>query len=84
MAIEVFNRKEIKYLITDEDKAANLEKKLAKSMRGVMLKRFKDDATYSREVYGYNLFGSISSVSCFPRTGYVMTSGDSAYQDGRA
>lgn len=56
--------------LTDEDKAANLEKKLAKSMRGVMLKRFKDDATYSREVYGYNLFRK-NKIWVAPRASYT-------------
>lgn len=57
--------------LTDEDKAANLDKKLAKSMRGVMLKRFKDDATYSREVYGYNLFRK-NKIWIAPRAAYTM------------
>ena len=56
--------------LTDEDKAANLDKKLAKSMRGVMLKRFKDDATYSREVYGYNLFRK-NKIWIAPRASYT-------------
>lgn len=56
--------------LTDEDKAANLDKKLAKSMRGVMLKRFKDDATYSREVYGYNLFRK-NKIWIAPRAAYT-------------
>ena len=56
--------------LTDEDKAANLDKKLAKSMRGVMLKRFKDDATYSREVYGYNLFRK-NKIWVAPRASYT-------------
>ena len=56
--------------LTDEDKAANLDKKLAKSMRGVMLKRFKDDATYSREVYGYNLFRK-NKIWVAPRAAYT-------------
>lgn len=30
--------------------------KLAGCMNGVILKRFKDDPTYVREIYGYNLF----------------------------
>ena len=36
--------------------ADDTDKKLADSMKGVILKRFKTDSTYSREIYGYNLF----------------------------
>ena len=56
--------------LTDEDKAANLDKKLAKSMRGVILKRFKDDSTYSREIYGYNLFRK-NGIWIAPRAAYT-------------
>ncbi|MBP3561551.1 MAG: InlB B-repeat-containing protein [Treponema sp.] len=56
--------------LTDEDKAANLDKKLAKSMRGVILKRFKDDSTYSREIYGYNLFRK-NGIWIAPRASYT-------------
>ena len=42
--------------LTDEQEESGVEKKLADCMKGVILKRFKDDATYSREIYSYNLF----------------------------
>lgn len=49
---------------TDEDK------KLADCMKGVILKRFKDDATYSREVYAYNLFRQ-NGIWIAPRAAYT-------------
>jgi hypothetical protein len=42
--------------ITDEQDEAGVEKKLADSMKGLILKRANNDSTYVREVYGYNLF----------------------------
>ena len=49
---------------TDDDK------KLADCMKGVILKRFKDDATYSREVYAYNLFRQ-NGIWLSPRAAYT-------------
>ena len=42
--------------ITDEQDEAGVEKKLANSMKGLILKRANNDSTYVREIYGYNLF----------------------------
>ena len=49
---------------TDDDK------KLANSMKGIILKRFKNDPTYVREVYGYNLFRE-NGVWISPRASYT-------------
>ena len=49
---------------TDDDK------KLANSMKGLILKRFKTDPTYSREVYGYNLFRK-NGIWIAPRAAYT-------------
>ena len=46
------------------------EQKMAGVMKGVILKRFKDDSTYSREVYGYNLF-RMNGVWTSPRASYT-------------
>ena len=46
------------------------DKKLAKSMKGVILKRFKTDSTYSREVYAYNLFRQ-NGIWIAPRAAYT-------------
>ena len=56
--------------ITEEEEEAGIEKKLAGSMKGLILKRFKDDPTYSREVYGYNLFRQ-NGVWIAPRASYT-------------
>ncbi len=56
--------------ITDEQDADGIEKKLADCMKGVILKRFKDDATYSREVYAYNLFRQ-NGIWIAPRAAYT-------------
>ena len=56
--------------ITDEQDEAGVEKKLADCMKGVILKRFKDDATYSREVYAYNLFRQ-NGIWIAPRAAYT-------------
>ena len=56
--------------ITDEQEEAGVEKKLADCMKGVILKRFKDDATYSREVYAYNLFRQ-NGIWLSPRAAYT-------------
>ena len=46
------------------------DKKLANSMKGLILKRFKTDPTYSREVYGYNLFRK-NGIWIAPRAAYT-------------
>ena len=46
------------------------DKKLADCMKGVILKRFKDDPTYSREVYAYNLFRQ-NGIWIAPRAAYT-------------
>ena len=47
-----------------------VDKKLADSMKGLILKRFKDDPTYSREVYSYNLFRQ-NGIWISPRASYT-------------
>ena len=39
-------------------------------MKGLILKRFKDDPTYSREVYSYNLFRQ-NGIWIAPRAAYT-------------
>ena len=56
--------------ITDEQDEAGVEKKLANCMKGLILKRFKDDPTYSREVYSYNLFRQ-NGIWIAPRAAYT-------------
>lgn len=56
--------------ITEEEDANGVEKKLANSMKGLILKRFKDDPTYCREVYGYNLFRE-NGIWIAPRAAYT-------------
>ena len=46
------------------------DKKLANSMKGLILKRFKDDPTYCREVYGYNMFRQCG-IWIAPRAAYT-------------
>lgn len=47
------------------------DKKLANSMKGLILKRFKDDPTYCREVYAYNMFRQ-SGIWIAPRAAYTQ------------
>lgn len=56
--------------LTDEQEESGVEKKLADCMKGVILKRFKDDATYSREIYSYNLFRQ-NGIWLSPRASYT-------------
>ena len=56
--------------ITEEQDEAGVEKKLADSMKGLILKRFKDDPTYSREIYSYNLFRK-NGIWVAPRASYT-------------
>lgn len=46
------------------------DKKLADSMKGLILKRFKDDFTYSREIFAYNFFRN-NGVWLAPRAAYT-------------
>ena len=46
------------------------DKKLEDCMKGLILKRFKDDPTYSREVYSYNLFRQ-NGIWVAPRAAYT-------------
>lgn len=52
------------WLADDEDR------KMAGAMGGIILKRFKDDATYVREVYGYDLFRK-NGIWVSPRVSYT-------------
>ncbi len=56
--------------LTKEDDADKKEKKLAGAAKGLILKRFKDDPTYSREIYGYNMFRQ-SGIWIAPRAAYT-------------
>ncbi|MEE0879631.1 MAG: CotH kinase family protein [Treponemataceae bacterium] len=49
---------------TDDDK------KLADSMKGIILKRANNDSTYAREIYGYNLFRK-NGIWIAPRAAYT-------------
>ena len=57
------------------------EQKMAGVMKGVILKRFKDDSTYSREVYGYNLF-RMNGVWTSPRASYTTLTIKIIEEDG--
>lgn len=46
------------------------ERKLAGCMKGLNLKRFKEDPTYVREVFGYNYFRK-NGIWTAPRAGYA-------------
>ncbi len=46
------------------------ERRLADCIKGLNLKRFKDDPTYVREVYGYDLFRK-NGIWTAPRAGYT-------------
>ncbi len=46
------------------------ERKLAGCMKGLILKRFKEDPTYVREVFGYNYFRK-NGIWTAPRAGYA-------------
>lgn len=46
------------------------ERKLAGCMKGLNLKRFKEDSTYVREVFGYNYFRK-NGIWTAPRAGYA-------------
>lgn len=56
--------------LTKEDDADKKEKKLAGAAKGLILKRFKDDPTYSREIYGYNMFRQ-NGIWIAPRAAYT-------------
>lgn len=60
-----FSIKFEEWLSDDDD-----ERKLANSMKGIILKRFKEDPMYVREVFGYNFFRK-NGVWTAPRAGYT-------------
>ncbi|MCI6545388.1 MAG: CotH kinase family protein, partial [Spirochaetia bacterium] len=57
------------------------DRKLENCMKGVILKRFKDDFTYSREIFGYNYFRDCG-VWTAPRAGYTRLLLDIVEEDG--
>ncbi len=66
----------------DFEEFSETDKKLSGCMKGINLKRFKDDGTYSREIYCYNYFRD-SGIWTSPRAGYAhlfitITDGESS------
>lgn len=57
------------------------ERKMAGCMKGVILKRFKDDGTFSREIFGYNYFRDCG-IWTAPRAGYTRLLLDIIEDDG--
>lgn len=57
------------------------ERKLAGCMKGLILKRFKDDPTYTREVFGYNFFRD-NGIWTSPRAGYAHLAITITEEDG--
>lgn len=64
--------------LSDDD----TERKLAGCMKGLILKRFKDDPTYSREVFGYNFFRD-NGIWTSPRAGYAHLVINITEEDGK-
>ena len=58
------------------------EGKLAGCMKGIILKRFKDDPTYVREVFGYNFFRK-NGIWTAPRAGYTRLFINIIEEDGK-
>lgn len=58
------------------------EGKLAGCMKGIILKRFKDDPTYVREVFGYNFFRN-NGIWTAPRAGYTRLFINIIEEDGK-
>ena len=58
------------------------EGKLAGCMIGIILKRFKDDPTYVREVFGYNFFRN-NGIWTAPRAGYTRLFINIIEEDGK-
>lgn len=59
------------------------ERKLAGCMKGLNLKRFKDDPAYVREVFGYNYFRR-NGIWTAPRAGYAHLFINIEEEDGTA
>ena len=59
------------------------ERKLAGCMKGLNLKRFKEDPTYVREVFGYNYFRK-NGIWTAPRAGYAHLFINIEEKDGTA
>ena len=59
------------------------ERKLAGCMKGLNLKRFKEDPTYVREVFGYNYFRR-NGIWTAPRAGYAHLFINIEEEDGTA
>lgn len=59
------------------------ERKLAGCMKGLNLKRFKDDPAYVREVFGYNYFRR-NGIWTAPRAGYAHLFINIKEEDGTA
>lgn len=59
------------------------ERKLAGCMKGLNLKRFKDDPAYVREVFGYNYFRK-NGIWTAPRAGYAHLFINIKEEDGTA
>ena len=59
------------------------ERKLAGCMKGLNLKRFKEDPTYVREVFGYNYFRK-NGIWTAPRAGYAHLFINIEEEDGTA
>lgn len=57
------------------------EEKMGGCMKGVILKRFKDDYTYSREIFGYNYFRECG-IWTAPRAAYTRVLIDIVEDDG--
>lgn len=64
-----------------DGEATEPDRKLENCMKGVILKRFKDDFTYSREIFGYNYFRECG-VWTSPRAGYTRLLLDIVEDDG--
>ena len=58
------------------------EGKLAGCMKGIILKRFKDDPTYVREVFGYNFFRN-NGIWTASRAGYTRLFINIIEEDGK-
>ena len=58
------------------------EGKLAGCMKGIILKRFKEDPTYVREVFGYNFFRK-NGIWTAPRAGYTRLFINIIEEDGK-
>lgn len=64
------NYKQAHFKIDFEEFLESGESRVANCIKGLMLKRFKSDPTYAREIYGYNYFRE-NDVWLSPRAGYA-------------